>query len=88
MDARDISPFRMSKPFDERMPEVLEALESDPDGLFQVTYRVGPIMVSAQIWRDPASNEVRPVEFSESDREFLSQVRVLVDDSTQEMAKF
>ena len=86
MDAKDITPFRMSKPFEEHMPDVLDSLESDPNGLYQVTYRVGPLMVSAQIWRDPAWCTPSQEVLSDFDREFLRKIRVVVDESSEEHA--
>lgn len=84
MDAKDITPFRMSKPFEEHMPDVLDSLISDPNGLYQVTYRVGPLMVSAQVWRDPAWGNPAQEDLSQFDREFLRDLRVTVDDGSQE----
>lgn len=86
MDANDITPFRMSKPFEEHMPDVLDSLVTDPNGLYQVTYRVGPLMVSAQIWRDPAWGKPAPEQLSDFDREFLKDLRVVVDESAAESA--
>lgn len=83
MDAKDITPFRMSKPFEEHMPDVLEALGSDPNGLYQVTYRVGPLMVSAQIWQDPEWGKPAAEGLSEFDRAFLKEICVVVDDSPE-----
>jgi hypothetical protein len=73
----------MSKPFEEHMPEILNSLSCDPEGLYQVTYRVGPLMVSAQIWRDATWNQPMREQFSNFDREFLKEIRVLTDDSTE-----
>lgn len=86
MDAKDITPFRMSKPFEEHMPDVLDSLESDPNGLYQVTYRVGPLMVSAQIWRDPAWGNPTKETLSEFDREFLKEIRVAMKESPEAYA--
>lgn len=84
MDVRDITPFRMSKPFDEHMPDVLDSIASDPNGLYQVTYRVGPLIVSAQIWQDPAWGKTAAEELSEFDREFLREVRVVINRQSPE----
>jgi len=86
VDAKDITPFRMSKPFEEHMPDVLDSLASDPDGLYQVTYRVGPLMVSAQVWRDPAWGKPLKEELSDYDREFLKKICVVVNESAEEHA--
>jgi hypothetical protein len=87
MGVNEITPFRMSKPFKEHMPDVLDAMASDPNGLYQVTYRVGPVMVSAQIWVDPACGQPPQEQLSEFDREFLKQIRVVVDGSPEEIAR-
>jgi hypothetical protein len=79
VDSKDITPFRMSKPFEQHMPDVLDSIATDPGGLYQVTYRVGPIMVSAQIWVDEAWGQMPNTELTDYDREFLKQVRVLAD---------
>ena len=80
MNTNDITPFRMSKPFEEHMHDVLEAISGDPNGLYQVTYRVGPVMVSAQIWVDGSwGNPARP-DMTDFDREFLKELRVLTSD--------
>jgi len=83
VDTNDITPFRMAKPFEEHMPDVLESIASDPSGLYQITYRVGPVIVSAQIWRDEAWGHPAPTELTDYDREFLKQVRVLADESPE-----
>lgn len=85
MDADDLTPFRLSKPFEEHMPEVLDALFTDPNGLYQVTYRVGHLMVSAQVWRDPAWGfPLQPL--TDFDREFLQDLRVSVDEVPEQHA--
>ncbi len=86
MDVNNITPFRMSKPFEEHMPDVLDSIASDPKGLYQVTYRVGPVMVSAQIWVDDSWANPATPELTAFDREFLKQVRVLADASAEERA--
>ena len=86
MDAKDITPFRMTKPFEEHMPDVLDSLTTDPHGLYQVTYRVGPLMVSAQIWRDPSWGNPTQQQLSDFDREFLRDLRVVVEESPEERA--
>ena len=73
----DLTPFRMSKPFEEHMHDVLESVASDPNGLYQVTYRVGPVMVSAQIWVDGSCPP--KATMTDYDREFLKELRVLSD---------
>ncbi len=78
MDANDITPFRLSKPFEEHMPDVLDSLVQDPDGMCQVTYRVGPLVVSAQVWRDSSSSHRETEMLSEFDQEFLKQMRILI----------
>jgi hypothetical protein len=80
VDASDLTPFRLSKPFEEHMPDVLDSLVTDPDGMCQVTYRVGPLVISAQVWRDPEWNKTRTeVEaLSEFDLQFLKELRVAV----------
>ena len=79
MDANQITPFRLSKPFEEHMPDILDSIERDPSGLYQVTYRVGSLMVSAQIWRDPAWGQPMAEDLSEYDREFLKEIHVVAD---------
>ena len=77
MDASDLTPFRLSKPFEEHMPDVLDSLVSDPDGMCQVTYRVGPLVISAQVWRDPSWSKPETKALSEFDRQFLKEMCVL-----------
>jgi len=86
VDANELTPFRMSKPFEEHMPDVLDSLVSDPNGLYQVTYRVGPVMVSAQIWRDAEWGNPTKELLSEFDREFLKQICVATDEGSPEEA--
>ncbi|MGZ4786879.1 MAG: hypothetical protein ACXVZX_00055 [Terriglobales bacterium] len=86
MNTNDLTPFRMSKPFEEHMHEVLNALASDPNGLYQVTYRVGRVMVSAQVWVDGSWGNPAEPELTDFDREFLKQVRVLATDTPEEHA--
>ena len=78
MDANDLTPFRLSKPFEEHMPDVLDSLVQDPDGMCQVTYRVGPLVISAQVWRDPEWSKSESEVLSDYDREFLKELRVAV----------
>ena len=78
MDAKDITPFRLSKPFEEHMPDVLDSLVSDPDGMCQITYRVGPLVVSAQVWRDPSWSKPNSGALSEYDQQFLKEMRVVI----------
>ena len=85
MDASEITPFRMSKPFEEHMVDVLDSLITDPNGLYQVTYRVGHLMVSAQVWRDPAWGFPQQ-PLTDYDREFLSNLRVSVEESPEQHA--
>ena len=77
MDARDITPFRLSKPFEEHMPDVLDSLISDPNGMCQVTYRVGPLVISAQVWRDSSYSKPESGTLSEYDQQFLKEMRVV-----------
>jgi len=77
VDASDLTPFRISKPFEEHMPDVLNSLVSDPDGMCQVTYRVGPLVISAQVWRDHSYSKPETDTLSEYDQQFLKEMRVL-----------
>jgi len=76
VDANNLTPFRLSKPFEEHMPYVLDSLGQDPDGMCQVTYRVGPLVISAQVWRDPEWSKPDNEALSEFDRQFLKELRV------------
>ena len=78
MDANDLTPFRLSKPFEEHMPDVLDSLVSDPDSMCQVTYRVGPLVVSAQVWREASPSKSETETLSEFDQQFLKQMRILI----------
>jgi len=80
MDERDLTPFRVSKYFEEQIPQVLESLEVDPEGMYQVVYRVGDLMVSAHVWREAAPAEKLP-EHTEADRQFLKQFNVSIEES-------
>jgi hypothetical protein len=75
MDERDLTPFRIAKHFEEHVPQVLESLSQDPDGMYQVVYRVGDLMISAQVWREPPQIEVCP-HYSEADQEFLRKLNI------------
>lgn len=86
VDTNDITPFRLSKPFEEHMPEVLDSLASDPNGLYQVTYRVGSLMVSAQVWRDAEWGNPAEASFSDADEKFLKSLHVILGESPEEHA--
>lgn len=74
MEGPDLTPFRISKQFEQHVPELVEAMKQDPDGMYQMTYRVGQVVVSAHLWREP---EVEPLEnLSEFDRNFLKGLNV------------
>jgi len=75
MDERDLTPFRIAKYFEEHVPQVLESLLHDPHGMYQVVYRVGDLMISAQVWRESQDNEVFP-HFSEADQDFLRMLNI------------
>jgi hypothetical protein len=79
MDERDLTPFRVAKCFEEQAPRVLESLKNDPEGMYQIVYRIGELMVSAHLWREPVVAEIKE-EFSEPDREFLRQCHVSTDE--------
>jgi len=74
-----LNPFRVSKYFQEHVTQVLQSLDADPEGMYQIAYRVGDVMVAAQVWREPAQIEVSP-EYTEADREFLRQIQVRVEE--------
>ncbi len=75
MEGHNLIPFRIAKYFEEHVPQMLEALSADPDGMYQVVYRVGDLMISAQVWREPQEVEFCP-EYSETDQEFLRQLNI------------
>ena len=79
MDERNLTPFRVTKYFEEQVPQVLESLNNDPEGMYQIVYRVGELMVSAHVWREPGFPDVKE-EFSDADREFLRQCHVNPDE--------
>lgn len=83
MDERELTPFRVARHFEEQVPQVQERLNQDPEGLYQIVYRVGELMVSAHVWREPSLPEIRG-EFSESDREFLRQCHVSTNEKSSD----
>ena len=82
MDERDLAPFRIAKYFEEHVPPVLDSLSHDPEGKYHVVYRVGDLMISAQIWREPTDIEVCP-QYSHSDREFLRKLNISITEDTR-----
>ncbi len=83
MDEKSFTPFQVSRYFQEHVGQVLSALQQDSDGMYQITYRVGDLMIAAQVWRESAS-EPSP-EFSDADVEFLKQCNVTVEDLSGEV---
>jgi hypothetical protein len=83
MDERDLTPFRVAKYFEEQVPQVLESLNNDPEGMYQIFYRVGELMVSAHVWREPDYPQAA-TEFSEFDREFLRKCKVSPDQQSSD----
>ena len=81
MDRNEVTPFRISKRFEEHVPELLEELNDHPEGMYQVTYRVGPVVVSAHVWLDkpPSSTDLR--DMTEFDRDFLKELHVSTEDN-------
>ena len=75
MEGQSFIPFRIAKYFEEHVPKALEALSADPDGMYQVVYRVGDLIISAQVWREPQEVEVCP-QYSEADQEFLRRLNI------------
>jgi hypothetical protein len=82
MDERELTPFGVAKYFEEQVPQVLESLNQDPEGMYEIVYRVGDLIVSAHLWREPSFLEIRAEEFSESDRGFLRQCHVSTDEAS------
>ncbi len=82
MDERDLTPFRIAKYFEEHVPLVLESLSHDPDGMYQVVYRVGDLMIAAQVWREAPELEVCP-QYSEADQEFLRKLNISTTENTR-----
>ena len=82
MDERDLTPFRIAKYFEEHVPQVLESLSQDPDGMYQVVYRVGDLMISAHIWHEPPDIEVCP-DYSNADQKFLRECNISVSEDTR-----
>ena len=80
MEEQSLTPFQVSRYFKEHIGNVLETLEENPQGVYQITYRVGDVMVAAQVWRDPIP-EIHP-EFSAEDLEFLKHCNVTAEEST------
>jgi hypothetical protein len=79
MNEQSFTPFQVSRYFQEHVGQVLNALQQDSDGMYQITYRVGDLMIAAQIWRESAP-ESSP-EFSAADLKFLKQCNVTVEDA-------
>lgn len=75
MEEKKLIRFRVAKYFEEHVPQVLESLAQDPDGMYQVVYRVGDLMISAHVWREPSEIEVCP-EYSDADQKFLRQLNI------------
>ncbi len=86
MDERDLTPFRVAKNFEEQIPRVLESLNQDPEGMYQIVYRVGELMISAHVWREPSLPGAHE-ELSESDREFLRQCHVSIDEASTDAVR-
>lgn len=82
MDERDLTPLRIAKYFEEQVPQVVESLSHDPDGMYQVVYRVGDLMVSAHLWREPPDLEVCP-HYSDADQEFLRKLNISTTEDTR-----
>ncbi len=82
MDERDLTPFRIAKYFEEHVPQILESLSQDPGGMYQVVYRVGDLMISAQFWRAEPDREVCP-EYSPADQEFLRKLNISTTEDTR-----
>jgi hypothetical protein len=82
MDERDLTPFRIARYFEEHVPQVMESLSHDPDGMYQIVYRVDDLVISAQVWRDAPEIEVCPV-YSDSDQEFLRNCNISVGEDTR-----
>jgi hypothetical protein len=86
MNERDLTPFRVAKYFEEQVPRVLESLNQDPEGMYQIVYRVGELMVSAHVWRDPSLPDAAE-ELSEADREFLRQCHVSIGEASTDAVR-
>ena len=80
MDRNEVTPFRISKRFEEHVPELLSELNENPEGMYQVTYRVGPIVVSAHVWLDKPVTSVELNDMTEFDRDFLKELHVSTED--------
>ena len=81
MDESDLTPFRIAKYFEEHVPQALASLSHDPDGMYQVVYRVGDLMISAQVWRETPELEACP-QYTEADQEFLRKLNIsTIEDS-------
>jgi hypothetical protein len=86
MNKNDQTPFRVAKYFEEHIPRALEALKSDPEGMYQIVYRVGDLMVSAHVWREPVEPAAKP-ELTEADRQFLKECKVTVEDRSSDLVR-
>jgi len=82
MDEHDLTPFRIAKYFEEHVPQVLESLSHDPDGMYQVVYRVGDVMISAHVWRQPPEIDVCPL-YSADDQDFLRKLNISTTEDTR-----
>jgi hypothetical protein len=82
MDRNEITPFRISKRFEEHVPELLEELTEHPEGMYQVTYRVGPVVVSAHVWIDEPSKCAERNEMTQFDRDFLKELHISADENS------
>ncbi len=86
MSDQDPVSFRLSKYFAEHVPRALDSLHEEPEGIYQIVYRVGEFMVSAHIWRERPQLDVKP-EYTEADREFLKCCNVSAEEESSESAR-
>lgn len=84
MNKNEQTPFRVAKYLEEHVPRALEALEGDPEGMYQIVYRVGDLMVSAHVWREPVQPAAKP-ELTEADRQFLEDCKVSIADQSSDL---
>lgn len=82
MDERDLIPFRIAKYFEEHVPQVVESISRDPEGMYQIVYRVGDLMISTQVWREPPDIEICP-HYSDADQEFLRKLNISTIEDTR-----
>jgi hypothetical protein len=78
MDEQNSTPFRVAKYFAEHVPQALESLQTDPEGMYQIVYRVGDVMISAHVWREPQTEA--SASYSEADLRFLKDCHVSPDE--------